>query len=280
MPVVPDTKQQVENQPRPTSSRSALNTVTTVALFGITLAYAVNFLLAYVFGGVFVAALLIIGGIMLVGACISLLRVRWIGAVGALLALGAISTQMSVGINQYFITHPADAPSFITLLVILSFGLMAAVAGIASTIWNYRSPGQPAPRSLRLLLTSFATFVAGMIVVSLIVAANPPTSVASTTTNGQPTVHMSGAAFVQNVVLVPKGSKLLLVDDGNYNHVLRNGMWMANGSQDTSTEPGAPAVNNVTINGGSLTLGPFNTAGIYHIYCTIHRNMNLTIVVQ
>jgi hypothetical protein len=280
MPVVPDTKQQVENQPRPTSSRSALNTVTTVALFGITLAYAVNFLLAYVFGGVFVAALLIIGGIMLVGACISLLRVRWIGAVGALLALGAISTQMSVGINQYFITHPADAPSFITLLVILSFGLVAAVAGIASTIWNYRSPEQPAPRNLRLLLTSFATFVAGMIVVSLIVAANPPTSVASTTTNGQPTVHMSGAAFVQNVVLVPKGSKLLLVDDGNYNHVLRNGMWTANGSQDTSTEPGAPAVNNVTINSGSLTLGPFNTAGIYHIYCTIHRNMNLTIVVQ
>src|SRR2546430_16047681 len=109
MPVVSDTNQQVEKQPRPTSSRSVPNTVTTVALFGITLAYFVNFLLAYVFGGTFVAALLIIGSIMLVVACISLLRVRWIGAVGALLALGAMSTQMSVGINQYFITHPADA---------------------------------------------------------------------------------------------------------------------------------------------------------------------------
>jgi plastocyanin len=129
-------------------------------------------------------------------------------------------------------------------------------------------------------LTSFATFVAGMIVVSLIVAANPPTSTASTTTNGEPTVHMSAVAFVQNVVLAPKGSKLLLVDDGNYNHVLRNGMWTANGSQNTSAEPGAPAVNNNTVNGGSLTLGPFNTAGIYHIYCTIHKDMNLTIVVQ
>src|SRR5215469_5269011 len=129
MPVVSDTKQQVENLPRPTSNRPALNTVTTIALFGMTLAYFVNFLLAYVFGGTFVAPLLIIGGIMLVGACVSLLRVRWIGAVGALLALGAISTQMSVGINQYFITHPADAPSFITLLVILSFGLVAVVAG-------------------------------------------------------------------------------------------------------------------------------------------------------
>src|SRR6266700_7701722 len=109
-------------------------------------------LLAYVFGGTFVAALLIIGSIMLVGAGISLLRVRWIGAVGALLALAAISVQMSVGINQYFITHPADAPSFITLLVLLSFGLVAVVAGIASTIRNYRNPGQPAPRNLRLLM--------------------------------------------------------------------------------------------------------------------------------
>ncbi len=252
MPVVSDTTPKVENQLRPTSSRSTLNTVATIALFGIALAYFVNFLLAYVFGGTFVAPLLIIGGIMLVGACVSLLRVRWIGAVGALLALGAMSTQMSVGINQYFITHPADAPSFITLLVILSFGLVAVVADIAATIRNYRSPGQPAPRNLRLLLTSFATFVAGMIVVSLIVAANPPTSVASTTTNGEPAVHMSAVAFVQNVVLVPKGSKLLLVDDGN----------------------------NITVNGGSLTLGPFNTADVYHIYCTIHKDMNLTIVVQ
>src|SRR6266487_1465761 len=118
MPVVSDTKHQVENQPRPTSSRSALNTVTTVALFGMVLAYFVNFLLAYVFGGTFVAALLIIGSIMLVVAGISLLRVRWFGTVGALLALSAISVQMSVGINQYFITHPADAPSFIFFLMI------------------------------------------------------------------------------------------------------------------------------------------------------------------
>lgn len=137
MPVVSDTTHQVENQPRPTSSQSTLNAVANIALFSRALAYFVNFLLAYVFGGTFVAPLLIIGGIMLVGACVSLLHVRWIGAVGALLALGAMSTQMSVGINQYFITHPADAPSFITLLLILSFGLVAVVAGIASTLGIY-----------------------------------------------------------------------------------------------------------------------------------------------
>ncbi len=57
-------------------------------------------------------------------------------------------------------------------------------------------------------------------------------------------------------------------------------MWTANGSQNTNAEPGAPAVNNITVNGGSLTLGPFNTADVYHVYCTIHKDMNLTIVVQ
>src|SRR5258708_34119410 len=122
MPVVSDTTPKVENQPRLTSSRSTLNTVATIALFGITLGYFVNFLLAYVFGGTFVAPLLIIGGIMPVGACVSLPRVGWIGAVGALLALGALPTQMIGGINQSFVKHPADAPSFLTLPRALSFG--------------------------------------------------------------------------------------------------------------------------------------------------------------
>lgn len=30
----------------------------------------------------------------------------------------------------------------------------------------------------------------------------------------------------------------------------------------------------------SAAIGPFNTAGTYHLYCTIHQNMNLTVIVQ
>lgn len=93
-------------------------------------------------------------------------------------------------------------------------------------------------------------------------------------------VHMSATAFVQNVVLVPKGAKLRLVDDGNVEHVLRNGFWKAGGSQTSSVEPGAPVLKDVTVNGGSIEIGPFATAGVYHIYCTVHSQMNLTIVVQ
>ena len=43
-----------------------------------------------------------------------------------------------------------------------------------------------------------------------------------------------------------------------------------------------PTVNNLTFNsaGQSMTVGPFNTAGTYHLYCSVHVNMNLTVIVQ
>ena len=76
-----------------------------------------------------------------------------------------------------------------------------------------------------------------------------------------------------------KGQKLQLIDDGAFPHVIKNGTWDASGNPITRQEPGAPTVD-LTINTGTAQVGPFNTAGTYHFYCTIHQNMNLTIVVQ
>ncbi len=120
----------------------------------------------------------------------------------------------------------------------------------------------------------------GTILVSLIVAANPQSSTANTNPNAEPTVHKGVNSFTQNIVLVPKGSKLMIVDDGQYPHVLQNGMWDANGTAKTQAEPGAPTVNNININGGSIEIGPFSTAGVYHICCTVHVHMNLTNLVE
>jgi len=94
-----------------------------------------------------------------------------------------------------------------------------------------------------------------------------------------PTVHMGPSTFLQSSVTVPKGSMLKLVDDGAYLHIIQNGSWV-NGAPKTATEPGAPTVNNLQVNGTSVEIGPFTTAGTFHIYCTVHQNMNLTIVVQ
>ena len=96
---------------------------------------------------------------------------------------------------------------------------------------------------------------------------------------GVPTVHMGPVNFVQFSVDVPKGSKLMFIDDGAYLHILSNGSWV-NGSQRPAKEPGAPTINNLQINGNSVAIGPFATAGTFHILCIIHVNMNLTITVK
>lgn len=62
-------------------------------------------------------------------------------------------------------------------------------------------------------------------------------------------------------------------------HILANGSWL-NGQPKPSKEPGAPSINNMQINGTSVEIGPFTTAGTYHIYCTVHQGMNLTVIVQ
>jgi hypothetical protein len=49
---------------------------------------------------------------------------------------------------------------------------------------------------------------------------------ASSSANGVPAVHMEAGNFAQSSVTIAKGSKLLLIDDGNILHILRNGSWV------------------------------------------------------
>ncbi len=111
------------------------------------------------------------------------------------------------------------------------------------------------------------------------VGTGPSSSGSSSSGGGEPTVHMGVSTFVQSSVDVPKGSKLMLIDDGAYVHLLVNGSWV-NGTARPAKEPGAPTVNNLQVNGNNVEIGPFATAGTYHIYCSIHPNMNLTITVK
>jgi plastocyanin len=72
---------------------------------------------------------------------------------------------------------------------------------------------------------------------------------------------------------------LTLIDDSSAQHIIKNGTWNGNTPQPKN-EPGAPTVD-VTLNGNdSATIGPFNTAGTFQLYCTIHPGMNLTVNVQ
>jgi plastocyanin len=259
---------------------SMLNNVTLVALLGqavVVTADLLGLLLRY---GAFVPPILI--GIVpaLIAAGLLAGRVRWAPALGVVQALLTATLFLLLDATvPYNLSHPGN--SFIDFaldLLIMAVVLVVVVAGVGATIQNYRG-GQPrSQRWLPSLLTGLACIVVGMLIVSALAAANPAIS-STSSTNGEPSAHMTLDNFSPNVVLVPKGSKLLMVDDASVEHILQNGAW-ANGTARTITESGAPIIHNVDITGGSVEIGPFTTAGIFHIYCTIHPGMNLTIVVQ
>ena len=94
-------------------------------------------------------------------------------------------------------------------------------------------------------------------------------------------VHLGNTNFTQSSVTISKGSSINLIDDAAVTHIISNGSWV-NGTAKPATEPGAPVVSNLMFNsaGQSQTIGPFNTAGTYHFYCSVHSNMNLTVIVQ
>lgn len=94
------------------------------------------------------------------------------------------------------------------------------------------------------------------------------------------TVHMGASNFLQSCVNVSKGSKVTLIDDVQVLHIITNGSWTSSGTPMQATEPGAPTINNVSISGGNADIGPFNTAGTFHVFCTVHVGMNLTVNVS
>jgi plastocyanin len=269
----------VGKKPAARRSLSPLAKVTAISLLGCALAYAIYTFLVYLVATLIIP-LLIITIVMFIAAGISALGFKWTPLAGALIALGTTSGSYAQPYFPNDIAHPGNPGAFIPVVVLTACALVAIVAGIAATVQNYRSSARPTPRGLTTVLTGVAGIVLGAILVSLIVAANPQSSTANANPNAEPTAHMGVTSFTQNIVLVPKGSKLMIVDDGQYTHVLQNGMWDANGTAKTLKEPGASTVSNININGGSVEIGPFSTAGVYHIYCTVHVHMNLTILVE
>ena len=262
-------------------SLPVLGKVTAVALLGQAIAIAVQMLTTSLLHRTFDPGFFIIIIPILLVAGFVVSRVRWAPALGSGVAFVIATLWLFAPDYQYDLTHPGgNVIDFILLVLILAFGLVAVVAGVRATIQNYR---RAAPRPLPWLrpgLSALAGIVVGMIVVALIVAANPQAGSATTDTGGEPTVHIGGAHFIQDIVLVPKGSRLRIVNDGSVEHILQNGRWSANGTAQTVAEPGAPAVHNVDIKGGDVEIGPFTTTGVFHIYCTLHTGMNLTIVVE
>jgi plastocyanin len=94
-----------------------------------------------------------------------------------------------------------------------------------------------------------------------------------------PAVHMGSASFLQSSVTIKKGDMLNLIDDSSSPHDITNGSWVGS-TQHPAKEAGAPSITQNYSGSDSAPVGPFTNAGTFHIYCTIHPGMNLTVVVQ
>jgi plastocyanin len=112
------------------------------------------------------------------------------------------------------------------------------------------------------------------IVISLVAACgNSPTA------SGPNQVHMNDSNFDQPSITLKKGEDITLVNDTAAIHIIDNGTWDSNGNARSVTEPGAPPVN-LEIDGYANKKIAFSTAGTFHLYCTIHPGMNLTVIVK
>jgi hypothetical protein len=222
----------------------------------------------------------------LAGAGILATRFRWAPLVSTLLGgynLYLVFTQPYV-IES--LVHPKTDPQggfghFVGVVIITAIAIIAFGGSIGAAAQNYRQGSQQASRQAPRWLPAALSLVVGMVIGAIFIGAIVQETVATGTTytNGVPTVHMGAGSFLQTSVTIPKGSKLLLVDDVAALHILVNGSWQ-NGVPKPANEPGAPTVQNLQVNGNSVEIGPFAAAGTYHIYCTVHQGMNLTVIVQ
>jgi len=102
----------------------------------------------------------------------------------------------------------------------------------------------------------------------------------SATASGPNQVHMNESNFEQSSITIKKGQRITLVNDTSEVHIIENGTWDDNGNARAEKEPGAPTVDTQMSGNTSQEFGPFNTAGTFHLYCTVHPGMKLTIIVR
>ncbi len=116
-------------------------------------------------------------------------------------------------------------------------------------------------------------FVLLSVIVAMLASCGGPAA------SGPNPVHMNSVDFLQTAITIKKGERITLINDAAAVHYIANGTW-ENGTQRPAIEPGAPTVDSQVAGNGSATIGPFNTAGTFKLYCTVHPGMNLTVIVK
>lgn len=264
-------------------SRRPLTAFGKLAVATLIAAAIVSGVLAIAIGYPDNTTLIVITVALFVGAGLAATRFRWMPPLITVLSGLFLVELLRAPYVDYHLSNPKGGGFFPFVMDVLIAGcvLTAFGASIGATIENYRHKAWQAPGTPPAIVTALVATISGMLLGALLIAAvaQPSAPTGITYTNGVPTLHMSAGAFTQPAVTIPQGSKLVLMEDISVPHIIANGSWQ-NGTAQREAEPGAPSVENVRIAGDSVTIGPFMTAGTYHLYCVVHPGMNLTIIVQ
>jgi plastocyanin len=125
---------------------------------------------------------------------------------------------------------------------------------------------------LRLLRYSVPVLVVAMIVVPLLVV-NPP-SEPRMTHDGS--VSMGHEEFGARHLTVHVGSSIVLRNSSHWLHVIVPGV-----EAHTERQSGLPSLGmrdaHISETGDVFRYGPFDTPGRYHLTCSLHPEMNLTV---
>ncbi len=261
---------------------SPLSKTSALALLGDGLICILEAVVAFTTAGISLVGLLPLFSFALISILTAVLLLRGLrGSQSAAIIVGLFTfSYLLIPATRSGLLQPSvSILHFALLVLIFACALVAVMTGIAAKSSGRRVAAASVPRWLPTFLGVMSGLVVGMILVASLLGNAPQSGATASTTNGIPTVHTTGARFLTNVVLVPKGKSLVITDDDGEQHIIANGSWI-NNTPRPQTEPGSPLAQQLDLQSGSKIIGPFNTAGIFHIYCTIHLNMNLTVIVQ
>ena len=125
----------------------------------------------------------------------------------------------------------------------------------------------------------FVLFIPLAVILTFVIACGGTSS--SVGSNNPNTVKLEGQTFATSSITISKGSTISFLDDPNNGalHILVIGQ---NGQSES--EQGAPDFGGLSGQridvGNTWTTPPWNTVGTYHVACTVHPAMNLTVTVK
>lgn len=271
---------QVSPNPSGTSARprgrSALDMLILVGLFTVVAVDVASMVLE----GKVIPPVVVFMSIYLISGIIVATGWRWAMFFPLVFGTLGLVGELTSGFPEYSLSHPsADHVAFVSFVINYPLLLMVIGASATKLAQTLRRETLHLPRWTSLALGTVGGVILGALLIGLIAQTSAVGST-GTARAGTETVHLGGSTFAPDIVALHNGDTLTLIDDAPVPHTLTNGTWTADNHPVPGVEPGAVILNNINLNNNTVTVGPFTTPGTYHIYCTIHPGMRLTIIVQ